>query len=153
MRLSRYNTPNGFPMLIAVLAMVLGSFLTACTAVDSKGSADQTSIYFLRHAEIDKSTKDKPLNAKGKARAQMLVGHFQGKRITHIYVTNRTKGKVAIKPFVKALRNLPEGSSVVVAANSGNLYAIMAGLGVPIRESCKSSTSGCLPCKSFERKY
>ena len=50
MRLSRYNTPNGFPMLIAVLAMVLGSFLTACTAVDSKGSADQTSIYLLRHA-------------------------------------------------------------------------------------------------------
>jgi hypothetical protein len=184
MRLTRYNTLNGFPMFIAVLAMILGSFLTACAAVDSKGSADQTSIYFLRHAEIDKSTKDKPLNAKGKARAQVLVGHFQGKRITHIYathndrtndtlvplakergmaveqipapgsvingeiVTNRTKGKVAIKPVVKALRNLPEGSSAVVAANSGNLYAIMAGLGVPIRESCKNSTSGCLPCKS-----
>jgi len=62
-------------------------------------------------------------------------------------ISNRTKGKFAIKPLIKALRNLPKGSSAIVAANSGNLYAIMAGLGVSLRESCKNNTSGFLPCK------
>ena len=183
MKLSRRNVIKTFPMLVAALTMMLGSFLTACATVDSNGS-DQTRIYFLRHAEIDKSTKDKPLNTKGKERAQVLVKHFKGYRITHIYathtdrtrdtvaplakdrgislkqipepgstikgetVTNRSKGKIAIKPLVKELQNLPKGSSVIVAANSGNLYAVMAGLGVPVRESCKNNTNDCLPCKS-----
>jgi len=88
MKSRRYNTLKSLPVFVAALAMTMGSFLTACSAMESRDSLDQTSIYFLRHAEIDKSTKAKPLNAKGKERAQVLVSHFNGQRITHIYATH-----------------------------------------------------------------
>ncbi len=45
-------------------------------------------------------------------------------------VDNRTSGKVAIEPLLNELQQVPEGSTVLVGGNSGNLYAIMAGLGV-----------------------
>lgn len=183
MKFSKQKKLKTFSVIVAALLLGMGSLLTSCATADSKGS-DQTQIYFLRHAEIDKSTKDKPLNTKGKTRADELVKHFSGKRITHIYathtdrtrdtvaplakkrgvslkqipapgssikgetVTNRSKGKIAIKPLIKTLQNLPKGSSVVVSANSGNIFAVMAGMGVPVRESCKNNSNGCLPCKS-----
>lgn len=64
-------------------------------------------------------------------------------------VTNRSKGKVAIKPLIDALKKVPEGSTVVVGGNSGNLYAIMAGLGVRVatkENPCGKDDMSCLPC-------
>lgn len=63
-------------------------------------------------------------------------------------ITNRSKGKFAIGPMTKALRALPPGSAALVAANSGNLYALMAGLGVRVDTSCKADSDNCIPCKS-----
>jgi hypothetical protein len=65
-------------------------------------------------------------------------------------VTNLSKGKIAIKPMIAALRKVPDGSSVVVSANSGNIFAIMAGLGVHVNsndKSCGLTDESCLPCK------
>ncbi len=65
-------------------------------------------------------------------------------------VTNRSKGKIAIKPMIKALKKIEKGSSVVISANSGNIFAIMAGLGVPVvgGEACTTQPGNCLPCKN-----
>ena len=48
--------------------------------------------------------------------------------------------------MIAALQNVPSGSTVLVSANSGNLYAIMAGLGVPVG-GCGVDSDNCLPCK------
>jgi hypothetical protein len=64
-------------------------------------------------------------------------------------VDNRTSGKVAIKPLLKALQQVAKGSTVVVGGNSGNLYAIMAGLGVRVatkENPCGKDDMSCLPC-------
>jgi hypothetical protein len=56
-------------------------------------------------------------------------------------VTNRSKGKIATEPMINALNEVPDGSAVVVSANSGNLFKIMAGVGV-------ESGSDDMPCES-----
>lgn len=71
-----------------------------------------------------------------------------GSTIKGEVVSNKTKGKFAIKPMIKALQKLPEGSAALVSANSGNLYAIMAGLGVSVQADCAKGADGCIPCKS-----
>lgn len=182
MNILKYNFARLFTLggLVMVVAF---STLTGCASLDaSDGNA--TTYYLIRHAEINKKAPGKPLNAKGKQRAQDLVTHMQGLRFTHIYAThtdrtrdtaaplakahsmrvvqypkpgstikdvavsNSTKGKHAIKPMIKALQKVPKNSAVLVAANSGNLYAIMAGLGVSVQADCSKGANGCIPCKS-----
>ena len=64
-------------------------------------------------------------------------------------IDSKTSGKIAAKPLLQAIQQVPDGSTVVVAGNSGNLYAIMAGLGVRISTTenpCASTDASCLPC-------
>ena len=56
-------------------------------------------------------------------------------------VTNRSKGKIATRPMIEALNELPDGSFALVTANSGNMFKIMAGVGV-------ESGSDDMPCES-----
>ena len=66
-------------------------------------------------------------------------------------VTNLSKGKIAIEAMTSALKRLPDGSSVVVSANSGNIFAIIAGLGVAVSsvdKPCDPEDLSCLPCKN-----
>lgn len=74
----------------------------------------------------------------------------QGTTLKGKTVTNRSKGKIAIKPMIKALKKAKAGSTNVVSVNSGNIFAIMAGIGVPIvgDEACTSQPKNCLPCKN-----
>ena len=70
-------------------------------------------------------------------------------------VGNRTSGAAAIKPLIAALKALPAGSTVVVAANTENLYPVLAGIGAPINPVCTAERSDCLPCatrKCFDGK-
>ena len=74
-----------------------------------------------------------------------------GSTINGEIINNRTKGKHAIKPLIATLSSVSKGSSVVVSANSGNLFGIMAGIGVPVVGEdavCSSEPARCLPCKS-----
>ena len=74
----------------------------------------------------------------------------QGTTVKGKTVTNRSKGKIAIKPMIKALKKVKSGSGIVVSANSGNIFAIMAGIGVPIvgDQVCANEPRNCLPCKN-----
>lgn len=71
-----------------------------------------------------------------------------GSTIKNEVVTNKTKGKFAIKPMTKALNNVAKGSTVLVSANSGNMYAIIAGLGVNVQKDCSKKANSCIPCKT-----
>ena len=73
----------------------------------------------------------------------------QGQLIGGKTVTNRSSGKIAIKPMVELLKQVEHGSTVIVSANSGNLFAIMSGIGVPVKgEATCNDSENCLPCKS-----
>ncbi len=64
-------------------------------------------------------------------------------------IDNRTSGGIAAKPLLQAIRQVADGSTAVVAGNSGNLYAIMAGLGVRVSTTespCAKTDASCLPC-------
>ena len=178
------DKPRWYKSLLLAASFAFISIFTACAS--STNSGEETTYHFIRHAEFNKKNKDKPLNDKGKKRAQALVQHFQDTRVTHVYathtdrttntvaplseslglsvvqvpkqgktikgktVTNRSKGKIAIKPMIKALKKVSTGSNVVVSANSGNIFAIMKGLGVPVVGDpvCTSQPKNCLPCKN-----
>lgn len=71
-----------------------------------------------------------------------------GTNVNGEVITNRSKGKFAIGPMTNALHALPPGSAALIAANSGNLYALMAGLGVRVDASCKADSDNCIPCNS-----
>lgn len=71
-----------------------------------------------------------------------------GTRIGSDTVTGRSPSRVAIAPLVSALRSLPSGSTALVAGNSGNLFAILHGLGVPVATGEQACATGdtCVPC-------
>lgn len=72
-----------------------------------------------------------------------------GSTIGEEIVTNRSKGKVVIKPLTEALKAVPEGSIVVVGGNSSNLYGVMTGLGVLVGtkdKPCTEQEISWLPC-------
>ena len=73
-----------------------------------------------------------------------------GSEVEGSKITNMLKGKAAIKPMTTALKKIPDGSIVVVSANSGNIFAIMANLGVRVSTKdspCGATDESCLPCK------
>ncbi len=73
----------------------------------------------------------------------------QGQLIDGKSVTNRSSGKIAIKPMIESLKQVEQGSATIVSANSGNLFAIMSGIGVPVKgEAVCTDSEICLPCKS-----
>jgi phosphohistidine phosphatase SixA len=131
-----------------------------------------TEIYFIRHADVDINSKKRLLTDAGKERAKQLVSVFDGKPLTHILVTDfpRTKntakplanerdldvtvipykGKKATKPMVKALKKIPDGSSVLVVANSSNLFPIMSKMGVATNESMPCDSKKCFDRQVFD---
>jgi hypothetical protein len=73
----------------------------------------------------------------------------QGQIIAGKTVTNRSSGKIAIKPMIESLKLVEQGNTIIVSANSGNLFAIMSGIGVPVKgDAVCSDSDNCLPCKS-----
>ena len=155
-----------------VYTIILSALAFLCLSTPLAALAD-TQMYFVRHAEVDLDTRDKPLTDEGKASADRLATHMVGTKFTHIYathfdrnwdtvaplskaqgveitqvpkrdgdeVTNRSKGKIATKPMINALNELPDGSLVLVTANSGNIFKIMAGVGV-------EAGSDAMPCEN-----
>ena len=64
------------------------TLLSACAVFTNDNQT--TTFYFIRHAEIDSSTPDKPLNDQGKQRAQSLATHFQDRDISPLGPTLQT---------------------------------------------------------------
>lgn len=147
-----------------VLATVITLFTVTAFA--------ETQMYFIRHADVDLNSKEKPLTDAGKQRAINLVSAMNGKALTHILVTDypRTrdtagpiskernievevipyKGKKAIEPMVRALKEIPDGSGVLIVANSGNLFGIMSEMGVDTNDSMPCKSKKCFDSEAFD---
>jgi hypothetical protein len=63
-------------------------------------------------------------------------------------VTDRTTRRAPIEPVAAALLKLPPGSVALAALNSGNIYAILNRLGVPVADAGTPCVIGrmCVPC-------
>ncbi len=106
----------------------------------------QLTHVFSSHTLRARDTVTPPAEAAG-----LEVQQFPplGSTLGGNVVDNRTSGKVAIQPLLNELEQVPKGSTVLVGGNSGNLYAIMAGLGVRVateENPCGSDDMSCLPC-------
>jgi ABC-type oligopeptide transport system substrate-binding subunit len=60
------------------------ALLAACAGTGSAPEAQNTTVYFVRHADPNLKDPDRPLNEKGRARAERLVAHFAGVPVTHV---------------------------------------------------------------------
>jgi broad specificity phosphatase PhoE len=80
-------------LLVAVLAACAGAV---------KDHAGNTSVYIVRHAEVNRDDPDRPLIEKGRARAQALVQHLQGVSITHLLTSHTDRTRDTLVPLAKA---------------------------------------------------
>ena len=73
-----------------------------------------------------------------------------GTEMGGVEITGSAASILAAEPLTQQLRILPEGSSALVAGNSDNLYAIMAGLGAGVGEGDSPCEEGhsCIPCET-----
>ncbi len=73
-----------------------------------------------------------------------------GTEMGGVEITGSAASILAAEPLTQQLRILPEGSSALVAGNSDNLYAIMAGLGARVGEGDSPCEEGhsCIPCET-----
>jgi len=149
---------------IWMLAVVVTSFINTAYA--------ETHMYFIRHADIDLDSGIKQLTPAGEQRSHDLVNAMNGVLLTHIFVTDypRTldtaepisksrnmeaelipyRVKRTIGPMINALKSIPDGSSVLIVANSGNLFEIMSGMGVATNDSMPCDTNKCFDIEAFD---
>jgi phosphohistidine phosphatase SixA len=124
-------------------------FLLALAAAASvaRGAAP-TVIFVVRHGEKSAVAGDVPLSERGRARAEALARMFGGAKVGAVYSSELTFARETAAPIaarhgltpvvvpvkqadqlVAALRQLPVGSVAVVVNHSGNIPAIVEGLG------------------------
>jgi hypothetical protein len=75
-----------------------------------------------------------------------------GMEVNNDTISDRTPSRRAVVPLLEAIRAVPEGSSVLVGANSDNIFAILHGLGVPVatdEDPCDAGET-CVPCETNE---
>jgi broad specificity phosphatase PhoE len=139
------NKPRGFwGPLTAGLILISSSGLQAAQP------ADFYTIYLVRHAEKDLSqeSRDPPLTACGKLRANHIARQLQGVALDSIYSTHyqRTQGTAAptaarqqlsitdyhpdqLAPLAKSLQQAGENTLVVGHSNTTNVVAgLLAGV-------------------------
>jgi hypothetical protein len=66
-----------------------------------------------------------------------------GTVIGAVTVREDSPTNLAAKPMIEALKRVAPGSTVLVAGNRDNIFAVLNGLGVPL---CNSATTECVPC-------
>ena len=91
--------------------MLRSLLFTICTLllITTALHAQKQRFIIIRHAEKDTTVKgsqmmqaDPPLNAKGQARAQSLIGKFKKYKISKIYSTNYNRTKSTVLPLANA---------------------------------------------------
>jgi hypothetical protein len=128
-----------------IMWITLAGLLSGCAASQVRSKpGTTTTVILLRHADRDESTE---LNAKGRERAQALVGAVSGMGITAIYSPDVTRNLDTVRPLAahlgveitvtprvsvlaakdiaKEILSKHAGGVVVYVGNvTGNLYAL-----------------------------
>ena len=148
------STPQGKTTTIYVLRHAEPDFKDPDRPLTDKGRAraEKLVAHFARipithvystHTDRTRDTVAPLARARG-----LAIKQFPpiGRELDGKIVGNRTSGAAAIKPLIAALKALPASSTAVVAANSENLYPVLAGIGAPVNPACTAERSDCLPC-------
>lgn len=76
---------------------------TLCTScVSNKVQLDQTTIYFVRHAEKADDSKDPKLSMKGTERANALAARLKSTKLSKVYSTNYKRTRNTATPTAEA---------------------------------------------------
>lgn len=68
----------------------------------NEGGQAATTIYFVRHGEVDASDPTLPLDARGRERAQRLVRTLERVKLTHVFASHTLRSRQAVEPAAKA---------------------------------------------------
>ena len=90
------STVRGIAALLAGSSLVIGCAGLGAPQIDSN------TVYFLRHAEVDLKDPERPLNDKGRARAESLAAYFAGTSITHVYFNHTNRTRDTLVPLAKS---------------------------------------------------
>jgi phosphohistidine phosphatase SixA len=116
-------------------------------------------IFIVRHAEKESTGADPGLTPDGQARAQRLADLFARQRVDALYASEKRRTYDTVLPLatakgmeivrfdqinampamVQALKALPPGVVVVVAAHSYTIDEILTGLGIPTPSDLSTS--------------
>ena len=115
------------------------------------GPVEPREIFIVRHAEKETTGADPGLTPEGQARAQRLADVFSRQRLDAIYASEKRRTYDTVLPLatakgmeiirfdqindmagmVHALKALPAGAVVVVAAHSYTIDELLTDLGIP----------------------
>lgn len=79
-----------------------GTLLAACAGPGIAPEGQSTTVYFVRHADVNLKHPDRPLTAEGRARAEKLAAYFAGVPITHVYANHTDRTRDTLTPLAKA---------------------------------------------------
>jgi phosphohistidine phosphatase SixA len=123
--------------------------LAPLAAAEPVPPAAGVNVFLLRHAEKDSNdARDPDLNALGRARAAELARVLGGTHVTHLFASEFKRTQQTLQPLaertgvqvrvvpagdaaaqIDALRQLPAGSTAVVAGHSNTIPALVEKLG------------------------
>lgn len=139
-------TPTGSARFAKVLFKLL--VLTMFTSYGSQLLAASKRIFIVRHAEViyDENSTDPHLTEQGRKRAIELASLMQGKKLTHIFVTDYYRTQETAAPTAKSidLHPLVENATsalvsvllsekienALVVGHTNTIPEIISGLGV-----------------------
>lgn len=90
------------------ISLVLGTMVVAppVLAQTAASGSPITAIYFVRHAAIDPTDSTFPLNALGRAQANVFARTVRDVRFTHVFSSHTTRARQMVER-VALERNLP----------------------------------------------
>ncbi|QCR25072.1 histidine phosphatase family protein [Pontibacter sp. SGAir0037] len=149
---------NSILRAVVLLLLIVAGCRTAATTTGTGSagaeakSADETTIYVVRHAEKDTSVPNNPdpdLTEEGRARANELRMLLQQEKIDALYTTNYKRTKNTLQPLAserglelftydskdyQGLRQRimaeQKGKTIVVAGHSNTLIPLVEAFGV-----------------------
>lgn len=102
MRIMKKPVNRGAVVLRLGALFATGTLLAACAGPGPAPEAQSTTVYFVRHADVNLKHPDRPLTAEGRARAEKLAAYFAGAPITHVYANHTDRTRDTLVPLAKA---------------------------------------------------
>ena len=89
------------PFLVGASGFLLATSLgtTSC----GQGQTESTIVYLVRHAEKLDDSRDPPLTAVGRERAQILADMLEDAGVTHIHTTDLERTRDTAAPIARRL--------------------------------------------------
>lgn len=93
-------------LILTLLLLILGLDRPAFAQVPIDGSVQgqATTIYFVRHGEVNPTDTSFPLDSVGHRRARELVRVFARVELTHVFASHTLRSRQAVEPTATSKR-------------------------------------------------